>query len=109
MGGDEGTILKHKVRARENNRLTNKKPTLDIWSQCRIHILRIETKKAKILNIFKIPNFICIKSSKKLGRVTVVYRVIPNHKQSNRKWTNVEVTPILRSVNSNLYTIYLER
>ena len=32
MGGDEGTILKHKVKAREKNRLTNKKPTLDTMS-----------------------------------------------------------------------------
>ena len=30
MGGDEWTILKHKVKAREKNRLTNKNPTLDI-------------------------------------------------------------------------------
>ena len=30
IGGDEGTILKHKVKAREKNHLTNKKPTLDI-------------------------------------------------------------------------------
>ena len=30
MGGDEGTILKHTVKAKEKNDLTNKKPTLDI-------------------------------------------------------------------------------
>ena len=30
MGGDEGTILKHKVKAKEKNDLTNKKPTLDM-------------------------------------------------------------------------------
>ena len=41
MGGDEGTILKHKVKAKEENRLTNKKPILDIMSQCRIPILWI--------------------------------------------------------------------
>ena len=46
MGGDEGTILKHKVKAREKNNLTNKKPTLDTMSQCRIPILWIETKQA---------------------------------------------------------------
>ena len=39
MGGDEGTILKYKVKAREKNRLTNKKPTLDTMSQYRILIL----------------------------------------------------------------------
>ena len=32
MGGDEGTILKHKVKARAMNHLTNKKPILDIMS-----------------------------------------------------------------------------
>ena len=47
MGGDEGTILKQ-VKAREKNRLTNKEPTLDIMSQCRIPILWIETKQALI-------------------------------------------------------------
>ena len=36
MGGDEGTSLKHKVKAREKIHLTNKKPTLNIMSQCRI-------------------------------------------------------------------------
>ena len=30
MGGDEETILKHKVKAREKDHLTNKKPTLDL-------------------------------------------------------------------------------
>ena len=37
MGGDEETILKHKVKARDKNHLTNKKPILDIMSQYRIH------------------------------------------------------------------------
>ena len=73
MGGDEGTILKHKVKAREKNHLTNKKTTLDTMSQYRILILWIETKQAKILNLLRIPNFICIMSSQKLGRVTAVY------------------------------------
>ena len=45
MGGDKGTILKHKIKAREKKHLTNKKPTLDIMSQDRIPILWIETKK----------------------------------------------------------------
>ena len=69
MGGDERTILKHKVKAKDKNHLTNKKPKLDIMSQDRIPILWIETKQAKILDLFK-----CIKSSQKLGRVTAVYR-----------------------------------
>ena len=59
MGGDEGTILKHKVISREKNHLTNKKPTLDIMSQDRIPILRIETKQAKILDLLREPNFKC--------------------------------------------------
>ena len=68
MGGEEETILKHKVKARDKNHLTNKNPILDIMSQDRILILWIETKQAKILDLFK-----CIKSSQKLGRVTAVY------------------------------------
>ena len=73
MGGDEGTILKHKVQAKEENCLTNKKPTLDIMSQDRIPILWIETKQAKILDLLREPNFKCFKSSQKLGRVTTVH------------------------------------
>ena len=73
MGGDEGIILKHKVKGREKNHLTNKKPTLDIMSQDRIPILWIETKQANILDLLREPNFKCIKSSQKLGRVTAVY------------------------------------
>ena len=73
MGGDEGTILKHKVKYRDKNHLTNKKPILDIMSQYRIPILRIETNQAKILDLLREPNFKCFKSSQKLGRVTVVY------------------------------------
>ena len=68
MGGEEETILKHKVKAKDKDHLTDKKPKLDIMSQDRIPILWIETKQAKILNLFK-----CIKSSQKLGRVTTVY------------------------------------
>ena len=45
MGGDEGTILKHKVKAKEEKRLTNIKPILDIMSQCKIPILWSETKQ----------------------------------------------------------------
>ena len=73
MGGEEGTILKHNVKSRDKNHLTNKKPILDIMSQYRIPILRIETKQAKILDFLREPNFKCIKSSQKLGRVTDVY------------------------------------
>ena len=39
MGGDEGTIIKHKVKFKEKNDLINKKPPLDIRSQYRIHIV----------------------------------------------------------------------
>ena len=74
MGGDEETILEHKVKSREKNRLTNKKPTLGIMSQCRIPIFWIETKKEKIPNLLKKPSFKGNKSSQKLGRVTAVYR-----------------------------------
>ena len=75
MGGEEGTILKHKVKARDKNHLTNKKPKLDIMSQDRIPIPWIETNQAQeILDLLREPNFKCIKSSRKLGRVTVVYR-----------------------------------
>ena len=73
MGGDEETILNHKVKSREKNHLTNKKPTLDIMSQDIIPILWIETKKAKMLDLSKEPKFKCIKSSQKLGRVTALY------------------------------------
>ena len=58
MGGEEGTILKHKVKAKDKDHLTNKKPKHDIMIQDRIPILWIETKQAKILDLFK-----CIKSS----------------------------------------------
>ena len=63
MGGEEEAILKHKVKARDKNHLTNKKPILDIMSQDRILILWIETKQAKILNLLRELNFKCIKSS----------------------------------------------
>ena len=39
MGGEEETILKHKVKAKDKNHLTNKKPILDIMSQNTILIL----------------------------------------------------------------------
>ena len=45
MGGEEETILKHKIKAREKNHLTNNKPILDIMSRDRITILWIETKQ----------------------------------------------------------------
>ena len=47
IGGDEGTILKHKVKARDKNHLINKKSILDTMSKDRIPILWIETKQAK--------------------------------------------------------------
>ena len=62
-----------RVKAKEEKRLTNKKPILDIMGQDRIPILRIETKKAKILDLLRESNFKCIKSSQKLSRVTAVY------------------------------------
>ena len=74
MGGEEETILKHKVKDKDKDHLTNKKPILDIMSQYRIIILWIETKQAKLLDLLIEPNFKCIKSSQKLGRVTAVYR-----------------------------------
>ena len=46
MGGEEEAILNHKVKARDKNHLTNKKPILDTMSQNRILILWIETKQA---------------------------------------------------------------
>ena len=82
MGGEEGTILKHKVKAMDKNHLTNKKPILDVMSQDRIPIPWIETnQEKKILDLLREPNFMCIMSSQKLGRVTAVYRGIPNHKK----------------------------
>ena len=54
MEGEEGTILKHKVKARDKNHLTNKKPIFDIMSQYRIPILQIETKQANILDLLRI-------------------------------------------------------
>ena len=47
MGGEEETILKHKVKAKDKNHLTNKKPILGIMSQDRIPIPWIETNQAK--------------------------------------------------------------
>ena len=68
MGGEEGTILKHKVKARDKNHLTNKKSIFDTMSQDRIPILWIESKQEKILDLLRKPNFKCIKSSQKLSR-----------------------------------------
>ena len=74
MGGEEEAILKHKVKARDKNHLTNKKPILDIMSQHRSPIPWIETKQEKILDLLRELNFKCIRSSQKLDRVTAVYR-----------------------------------
>ena len=87
MGGDEGTILKHNVKDRDKNHLTNKKPILDIMSQDRIPILWIETKQAEILDLLREPDFKCIKSSQKLGKVTAVYR--------QRHWCTKQTTQCL--------------
>ena len=54
MGGEEWTILKNKVKARDKNHITNKKPILDIMSQDRILITWIETNQAiKILDLLR--------------------------------------------------------
>ena len=53
MEGEEEAILKHKVKVRDKNHLTNKKPKLEIMSQDRILILWIETKQAKILDLLR--------------------------------------------------------
>ena len=63
MGREEEAILKHKVKAKDKNRLTNKKPILNIMSQDRIPIIWIETKQAKILDLLRELNFKCINSS----------------------------------------------
>ena len=47
MRREEETILKHKVRAKDEDHLTNKKPKLDIMRQDIIPIPWIETKQAK--------------------------------------------------------------
>ena len=47
MGGEEDTILKHQVKARDKNHLTNKKPKHDIMGQDRIPIPWIEANQAK--------------------------------------------------------------
>ena len=51
VGGEEENILKHKVKARDKNHLTNKKPILDIMSQDKMPIIWIKTKQAKILDL----------------------------------------------------------
>ena len=47
MGGEEEIILKHKVKAKDKNHLTNKKPKLDIMSQDRIPFLGLKPSKQK--------------------------------------------------------------
>ena len=47
MGGKEEAILKHKVKAKDKDRLTNKKPILDIMNQDRIPIPWIKTNQEK--------------------------------------------------------------
>ena len=47
MGGVEEAILKHKVKVRDKDHLTNKKPQLDIMSQDRIPIIWSENQASK--------------------------------------------------------------
>ena len=47
MRGEEEAILKHKIKVRDKNHLTSKKPKLDIISQDRILIPWIGTNQAK--------------------------------------------------------------
>ena len=46
MGGEEEATLKHKVKVRDKNHQTNKKPIFDIMSQDRILIPWIVTNQA---------------------------------------------------------------
>ena len=55
MGGEEEAILKHKLKSRDKNHLTNKKPILHIMSQKIIPILRIETKQENVLDLLREP------------------------------------------------------
>ena len=72
MGGEEQAILKHKVKAKDKDHITNKKPKLDIMGQDRIPIPWIETNQAKKTRPLERTNFKCIKSSQKFCRVTAV-------------------------------------
>ena len=47
MGGVEGTIIKHKVKAKKKNNLTNKKLTLDIMSQLELPSFGLKSNKQK--------------------------------------------------------------
>ena len=53
MGGEEETILEHKVKAKDKDHVTNKESKLDIMSQNKMTILWIETKQAKILKLWE--------------------------------------------------------
>ena len=72
IGGVEEAILKHKVKAKEKNHITNKKPILDIMCQDRIPSFRYETKKT-INKPLKNTKLQFALNLHKLGRVTVVY------------------------------------
>ena len=47
MGGEEETILKHKVKARDKNHLSNKQPILDIMSQDRFPFFGLKPSKQR--------------------------------------------------------------
>ena len=47
MGGEEETILKHKVKYRDKIHITNKKPKLDIMSQDRIPFFELKPRKQR--------------------------------------------------------------
>ena len=47
MGGEKEAILKHKVKARDKNHLTNKKPKLDIMSQGTFPFFRLKPSKQR--------------------------------------------------------------
>ena len=55
MGGEEEAILKHKVKAKDKDHLTNKKPILGIMCQDRIPILWIEIEEVNILDLLREP------------------------------------------------------
>ena len=67
MGGEEETILKHKVKAGEKSSLTNKKLTLAKISQRRIPIPWIDIEQEQKIKFLRKPRFKCIKYSQKIG------------------------------------------
>ena len=47
MGGEEEAILKHKVKAKDKDHLTNKKPKLEIMSRDRIPFFGLKPSKQR--------------------------------------------------------------